>query len=224
MSRVRWECPAGIHPGVLGSTRPRLKSTVRYCLPCSEAAGELVERVAPALERQRAAKTAVARKREERNTEQARATKRAQNFLEVRELDGTRGEVDIRKTLERMIRLPVLRDLAERHCPYARLRAPEVTLRRSTEKGYNTGHAPYWSWGFVVTASADADRESFEELLLHELLHLLTPGAHHNNRYRSLLAMAAREYWPGIKVRADDADTAYGLDRFIVKTVKEREQ
>lgn len=217
--RVRWECPAGIHPAVLGSTRPRKNATVRYCLPCSEAGGELVERVAPALERQRAAKTAVAHKRNERRSEKARAAKRSRSVLEVREVDGTRGELDIRRTLEKMIRLPVLRDLAERYCPYAHLRAPEVTLRRSRTQGYS-GHAHYYTWGFVVTASADPSRESFEELLLHELVHLLTPGANHNQRYRSLLTMAAREYWPGLKVRADDAKTAYALDAVIIKEVK----
>jgi hypothetical protein len=55
-NRIRWDCPNGRHPGVLGPTRPRMDSVVRYCLTCSQQTGRLVLRVAPTLERKRAAK------------------------------------------------------------------------------------------------------------------------------------------------------------------------
>jgi hypothetical protein len=48
--------------------KPRMDSIVRYCLPCSQKAGRLVRRVAPALERQRELK----RQREERERERKR--------------------------------------------------------------------------------------------------------------------------------------------------------
>lgn len=215
--RVRWECPNGIHPAVLGSTRPLMDSTVRYCLPCSEEAGRLVERVAPALHRKRAAKAATAQRKRGERSAREREAKREREVLVVREVDGSLGEVDIPKTLERMIRLPVLRDLAERACPYERLRAPVVTLRRSQDKPYTSGHAPYYSWRFVVTAAADPQRIEFEEVLLHELVHLLIPEHRHDARFRSLLVLAAREVWPGVEVRADGMSTCFELDRAIVR-------
>ena len=50
---VRWKCPT-CDNGVLAPSRPRMNDIRRYCLPCSKKAGVLVERVAPALEKQRA--------------------------------------------------------------------------------------------------------------------------------------------------------------------------
>lgn len=64
---VRWDCPNGLHPGVLGPVRPRMDNTVRYCLPCSERAGVLVRRVAPTLERKRKARDERAAAKRERN-------------------------------------------------------------------------------------------------------------------------------------------------------------
>lgn len=49
---VRWKCPT-CDSGVLAPSRPRMNDIRRYCLPCSKKAGVLVERVAPALEKQR---------------------------------------------------------------------------------------------------------------------------------------------------------------------------
>ena len=51
--RVRWTCPSPDHPGVLAPARLRKVDVRRYCLPCSEAAGILVEREAPRLSRRR---------------------------------------------------------------------------------------------------------------------------------------------------------------------------
>lgn len=162
--RVRWECPAGEHPGVLGSTRPLADATVRYCLPCSEAEGRLVKRVAPALERKRAAKTAVATERRKSKAEREREAKRAERVLVVREVDGSLGEVDVRRTVDRMMRLPALREFSERSCPYYGLSAPDVTLRRSRSKNYTSGHAWYGTWAFTVTAAANPRRVEFEEV------------------------------------------------------------
>ena len=53
--QVRWSCPNGC-PGVLGPRQPRRSASVRYCLTCSAKSPTLVERTAPALERQREAR------------------------------------------------------------------------------------------------------------------------------------------------------------------------
>ncbi len=59
---ARWECPNGKHPAVLAPTKPRKDDIRRYCLPCSEAKGRLVTRVAPRLETARS--EALARRKE----------------------------------------------------------------------------------------------------------------------------------------------------------------
>lgn len=71
----RWSCPAGIHPGVLGPGRPRANSIVRYCLPCSEKGGVLVERTCAANEKKRAKKAEAAKAK----AQKAKATKRRQD-------------------------------------------------------------------------------------------------------------------------------------------------
>lgn len=52
---VRWTCPNGEHPGVLGPSRPRKDHLCRYCIECSLKANRLVERVVPAIEGKREA-------------------------------------------------------------------------------------------------------------------------------------------------------------------------
>lgn len=44
--RKRWVCPL-CNVGKLGLQRPRKNDVIRYCLPCSEKTGRLVERVSP---------------------------------------------------------------------------------------------------------------------------------------------------------------------------------
>jgi hypothetical protein len=47
----RWACPEALHPGVLAPGKLRKIDIRRYCIPCSQTKGVLVERVAPAVER-----------------------------------------------------------------------------------------------------------------------------------------------------------------------------
>jgi predicted SprT family Zn-dependent metalloprotease len=54
VKRYRWVC-LGDHPGILAPSRMRQKDIRRYCLDCSIAAGELVERFCPSLDRLRQA-------------------------------------------------------------------------------------------------------------------------------------------------------------------------
>lgn len=72
MKQSRWKCPTCDH-GLLAPTRPRRNDIRRYCLPCSSKAGVLVERVAPALDAQRAARDAARRERERKTRERQRA-------------------------------------------------------------------------------------------------------------------------------------------------------
>ena len=79
MKQARWKCPTCGH-GLLAPTRPRRNDVRRYCLPCSSKAGVLVERVAPALDAQRAARDVARRERDRKTRERDRArNERASN-------------------------------------------------------------------------------------------------------------------------------------------------
>lgn len=214
MKRVRWDCPNG-HPGVLGPRRPARDNVVRYCLRCSEESGRLVVRTAPALERERATRSQDARAKQLKRRAREREAERRKHVLAVREVDGSKGEVDIPKTLAKMMRLPTLEPLARERCPYRHFQPPQVTLRRSRSKPYTSGHAGQFHWRFTVTAAADPERIEFEETLLHELVHLLVPHEWHGSRWRSVLVMAAREWWPEIETRPDGGQV-WQLDQRIV--------
>ena len=54
MTQRRWACPR-CGNGIIAPGQPRRNDVRRYCLPCSEATGKLVERVCPARERERQA-------------------------------------------------------------------------------------------------------------------------------------------------------------------------
>lgn len=71
-TKKRWSCPVGQHPGCLAPARMRAKDIRRFCLPCSQERGVLVERTCPALEAEREARKA---KRAARRSSAA-ATKR----------------------------------------------------------------------------------------------------------------------------------------------------
>ena len=78
MKQSRWKCPTCGH-GLLAPTRPRRNDVRRYCLPCSSKAGVLVERVAPALDAQRAARDVARRERERKARERERDRKHRAN-------------------------------------------------------------------------------------------------------------------------------------------------
>jgi hypothetical protein len=71
--QARWICPT-CGNGRLAPTRPRRDDVRRYCLPCSEESGRLVERIAPALERQREKKST--KKKAARKRKRATRTRR----------------------------------------------------------------------------------------------------------------------------------------------------
>jgi hypothetical protein len=52
VKQARWQCPK-CGDGKLAPRRPRRNDTRRYCLPCSDKTGRLVQRQAPSLERLR---------------------------------------------------------------------------------------------------------------------------------------------------------------------------
>lgn len=83
MARRRWVCPE-CGAGKLGPEKPRKNNVIRYCLPCSESAGVLVERSIPALDRKRAEKAARAAEKRRADSERRAAEKRERRKREAK--------------------------------------------------------------------------------------------------------------------------------------------
>ncbi len=159
--RVRWECPNGEHAGVLGSTRPPKDSIVRYCLPCSEATGRLVERVAPALERKRAAKTAARKTRAQK--------KQARDEAKMREWPNVLT-----------LLFPKIKALK---CWRKEVKHATLELRYSKTRSFSPGHAHYLSGRITMTAGSDVGGAI--ETLVHELAHIAHFERYERKRYFS---------------------------------------
>lgn len=223
---VRWVCPNGLHPGVLGPTRPRRDNIVRYCLPCSMKAGRLIERTAPALQKKREVQKDKTQEKAKTKAQREKEKARRQTHIQVREVDGSMGEIDVKKTIRRMMKLAVIKQYADENYFYhwrghdgrrTRRSLPSVNVRYSQHKPYTSGHAPYGGSEFTITVANNPRREEVEFVLLHELCHLILPlGDHHGPRFRRVQTLAAREWWPGIEVRADHPGHIYYLDARIV--------
>lgn len=200
MGAVRWVCPT-CGTGRLAPSRPRKNDVRRYCLPCSEKTGRLVERVAPSLERRReesrerqAAKTKAERARA-RARQQKAAAERLAREREKRTILG----LNIDEEARRLWNLPVLR-ARPRWTPDV----PPIKVRRSATKIHTSGFSSYNGSRIVLTIGSD----EYEALgvLLHELLHPLVgrPGGQvHPPEFWRLLRSAAWEAWPDAPFRFD---------------------
>lgn len=71
---LRWECPNGLHSGVLAPSKPRRDDVRRYCLDCSTKSGRLTERVSPKLAGKREAAAERVKLKAAARREKARTT------------------------------------------------------------------------------------------------------------------------------------------------------
>lgn len=233
--RVRWECPSGEHPAVLGSTRPPKDAVVRFCLPCSANATRLVARVAPALEAQRAARTRerqVTAAFERERDRQARAAAR-----KVTVLDYGVGVVtlDAGELLEQAWRSKALRDAAKDSGYFRGLMLPQLTLRRGDpergraarraragsgrERDAISGHAKTYRSEIVLTVAPGLGREWLEAIVVHEAAHCACPDDHHGRTWRSTYIRAMRELY-GVRV-LNTGQAAWRLDEGITLALRE---
>ncbi len=182
--KVRWVCPAGKHPAVLGPTRPRKENVCRYCLKCSEAAGKLVERVAPSLERDRAAAAAKAaekcKAKEAREREQHCARLTVNGIMLEEEAWRMIGKTDVLKQLR-----------------WGGRGVPPLTIkvRRCSSSSVATyGYAWYFERRIQINDVPGLDRFDTLEVLLHELVHLVTRDGHGKN-FQNQLHQASLDVW-----------------------------
>jgi hypothetical protein len=206
---------------VLGSRRPPKDSIVRYCLPCSEATGRLVERTAPALERQRAtgaARSAVKAKAKREKLSQAKADGRSAAVL----VDGKLTKVRIDHLLRRVWALPT------RRAETPRLECPDIHVRRSRSNGYSTGHC-HVGWGQItVTIGKDVDFASALAVVIHEAAHEITymrerNRDHHGPLFRSVFRSLVSE-WTGVDYRTEGHEgDKYEFHQAMIRHLREHE-
>jgi hypothetical protein len=219
--RVRWQCPNGKHPGVLGPMRPRRDNIVRFCLPCSEEAGRLVERVAPSIERKRAERQARSAAKAQLQRERERQAERERWLVAC-----TDGEtVNVKAEAEQMIRLAAFNEAFKPRPPARRYRLPKIKLAKGTVSG--RGHASYWN-DEIYLACGTVESVWLRTMLLHELCHLAYDRTartnhhrHHDHGFKLMLARAAKELW-GLGAFAEQVDSpaAYDLDDEIRRRLR----
>lgn len=181
--RVRWECPE--HGGaILAPTRLRKIDVRRYCLPCSEKAGVLVERFAPTLEKQRQ-KRAEAQKTQRQKAAARKVEKECARFV----FSG----YDVREVVFKLSRLEHLGG------PRGRMaKDPPVIWVRWTKHGPMTILGRAWPWEnrIQVTAWEGVTLPFLMETIVHELAHIKV------GRTRD----GQRDGWHGRKFRAVNID------------------
>ncbi len=178
-----WTCPR-CKECRLAPSKPRRDDSRRYCLPCSDTTGRLVERTCPALEKKRQAKEVSRRAKQKKAAARAKAINDAwPNCL-----------------------APIIKR-------YAKLKAWERDLTRvpfkihRRSRPYSSGHAyrNYWH------ITAGTDQADAHYVVLHELAHVATPGDHHGSRFKAFLHAAIEEVvgHPVGAVRWGRGDRAY---------------
>lgn len=204
----RWVCEK-CGKGVNAPDRPRRDDVRRYCLPCSERTGRLVERTCPALDRKRT---------EKRERDAAKRTEKAQRERAAARDRRSRGGHDLDEWARRFWRLPVMKEQRR----WSK-RVPPITYRERRTGGRYSGHAKTWSQQVVLTMHRDLAPERAIEIVLHELVHCVLPtGTGHAPKFRSVLQAAAVEAFGLEHFRFADTDrlSMWALDERVADGIR----
>lgn len=198
-----WVCSDPNHKGVRAPGRMRKDDIRRFCIPCSQTTGYLVERHAPALERKRKNAKATRLEKERAQRERQREARASREVI-----DG----VDIRKEVARLIKLPALRD----ELPAYLRRKVSWTFDRRTDGRYSGRAWPrdrvHWSLGRIPAAEVRA-------ILCHELAHYVLPSdVHHDGRWARCYVRVVREAY-GVEVRINPSWSKYQIDRAVIRAL-----
>ena len=172
---AQWKCPT-CNAGVIAPTRPRKNDVRRYCLPCSADAGVLVERIAPALEKKRAAKKVATTKKQA--SKRATVSRNNAPAKEQARIDAKRKAM-IQKEAEKIWKLMQ---------PYHNgKRLPTINIVRARNWGSQYGHAEGSLRSIQVNVDLDQDKlrsKRVWEVLAHELAHCAVPPQQREGRGR----------------------------------------
>ena len=180
--KKRWVCPqCGV--GKLGLQRPRKNDIIRYCFPCSEKAGVLVERVSPAdINKKKKKEEAAARKKANAKPKPRKTTRTWMQIPRYRYESSDGSTPNLMFAASVMCRMSGwnnpkrLKQLWDRTS--AAMRKPYkperwdriITYTRSTTRGYSSGRA-YGGSRVEIMLSCDNIAASLVTLL-HELCHI----------------------------------------------------
>lgn len=217
--QVRWKCESCGH-GLLAPSKPRRDDVRRYCLPCSAETGRLVERVAPALEKKRAASKETSKAKQaakrKRATAKARPAKEAEKRAEKRQAIFDREAEKIWALLTDWHR---------------GRRRPPVEIRRTRQ---NWGASGYWDgWKAVVRVVPTSKGTTRDwKVLAHELCHAAVghpcgQGSHGAEFYRALRHVAEARWkvriegWSQINGYTDSSRSwGYKVDGIIQRSLE----
>jgi len=183
---------------------------VRFCLECSQATGRLVPRVAPALEKARAAKGELRKAKAAKARDRAKA--KAQAWPNVL--------------------FKIFEDVKQLRCWKKEVKHATLKLRKSKTRQNSRGFA---TWGGKCSVTVGRDVGCTIETLVHEVCHVAfferhgTHGSHkelHDDRFHSMLIEASRlllgeKYFAGIgeRIAKMKRDTKYNLDWHVLNPI-----
>ena len=177
--RTRWVCPV-CDDGKLGLTRPRKDNIIRYCLPCSEESGKLVERVTPSLDKKRGTQADKAKAKRDAKAKREAKRQKKKTHLTLWDEGGRIVELDVEKTV---------RDFAEKACVG---RYFKLTWNRRSDN-QNTGRA---NENHVHLSIGSRSLEAFCKVAAHELGHCKAGGyAGHSNKWRDAYEDICAKLW-----------------------------
>lgn len=191
--RRRWICERCDRPGVNAPGRMRRDDVRRYCLPCSEETGRLVERLCPALE----AKRAASRERSAARAAGKRLAERARYTLD----DGT----DVRTLVRKARRLKAWAYEGE-HVEMAVHRV-RVDIAVGEPRG---AHGRAWRRRVHVHLRRDTHPAVAMTIIVHELAHIAHNALGRDTRrshgkvFWSLWEAAITEVYPALAGRGDE--------------------
>ena len=134
------------------------------------------------------------------------------------------GQLDVEAVLQRCLRLPEIRAMLKERGASTAWRPRELIIRRKAAN-WCSGRATYGAQRILLTIGDRCPRERAEELILHELVHLVVNvnrrgnWEHHGALYRVTLLRAARELWPGLTVRNEGR--CYDMDEQIWREARQ---
>lgn len=190
--QARWTCLT-CNKGGLAPTKPRRDDVRRYCLPCSAKTGRLVERVSPALEKQRQERTAKMRERCKKKRQKVSSQQQAVNA----------HERQVRKR-QQLVETEAQR-LWKLLAPYHKGKPmPPITIVDTRQM---RGASGYWQdHGFserivirLVPYGTGLTHETRAwKVLLHELCHAACPprdgDSHHREFYYAMKTVAEKRW------------------------------
>lgn len=200
MPRYRYTCPNGC-AGVLAPGRMAKDDSRRFCFPCSSKSGKLVLRVAPALEKARAAKRQWTKDKAKAKRDRAKARKIAKVSFKG---------VNLRAELARLWKLPCIKDVT-RYNDVPNLRVKKIGKDRWTNPSY--GYAWIDKWQITISVWSTQPINETLNTLCHELAHLVdyarrggspSGGLYHDDKFKAVMAEIKADGYPNGEAESDE--------------------